>query len=717
MATGAHAVPRRWPAFFGSVAAALLGFVPGGVAGGDVLRVGVYQNRPLVFVDDAGRARGVYVDILESVAEVEGWELAYVPGTWQECLDRLAAGRIDLLTGIAFTEEREERCHFSQETVVANWCQVYVGHDAQIRTFLDLEGKVVVAAEGDVYRRRFLDLADRFEVSCRVIDAPDNLSVLTAVAEGRADAGLVSRIFGALNEDELDVLRCPIVFAPKELRFAAPKGEQGDVLAAIDGHLSKQKRDRHSSYHLALQRWLSPDERQETPVWALRVLSALTAVLLLGGAALLWDRVRLRASGRALRVQRSLLGEEEVLRRQAERTLAARERALTLVHDVSVHRDVPFVLLCEEFGQQVADELCADHVAVCSGSGDGRSVIAEVVAGKPVESRAFSRTAEVCQGELGGGGAGVERVGPAPPMEQGACPGLSGYRSVLTSPIQSRDGAALGVVCAASVREDAFGVDDKRLFETLAGFLGRQFEIEALRQERARARQMELLGQLTSGVAHEVRNPINAILATAEALDLDIGADPEYGESIRQIRTQVERIAVLTRDLLDLGRPVREAHRTVCRVADICTEAAGLWRETAMAKARALLVVRPDDRRSATVFVDRDKIHQVVLNLLDNAAQHSPEDREIRLALTPTTDSFAGFQVVDAGTGVTREDLPRLFDPFYTRRRKGTGLGLSIVRHIVESHGGTVSIRNNDPPPGCTADVLLPVAKEESGEA
>jgi len=85
---------------------------------------------------------------------------------------------------------------------------------------------------------------------------------------------------------------------------------------------------------------------------------------------------------------------------------------------------------------------------------------------------------------------------------------------------------------------------------------------------------------------------------------------------------------------------------------------------------------------SSPVFVDADKIHQVIINLLDNAVQHSPDGSEVVLLLSPAADSVTGFQVVDAGAGVPAEDLPHVFEPFYTKRREGTGLGLSIVKHI-----------------------------------
>jgi signal transduction histidine kinase len=94
-----------------------------------------------------------------------------------------------------------------------------------------------------------------------------------------------------------------------------------------------------------------------------------------------------------------------------------------------------------------------------------------------------------------------------------------------------------------------------------------------------------------------------------------------------------------------------------------------------------------------------------------NAAQHSPEGSDIRLALVGPEEGFLRVLVTDRGTGIRPDALPRAFDPFFTTRKGGVGLGLSVAKRIVEGHGGSVAIRNNEPGPGCTVEVRLPAAE------
>jgi len=111
------------------------------------------------------------------------------------------------------------------------------------------------------------------------------------------------------------------------------------------------------------------------------------------------------------------------------------------------------------------------------------------------------------------------------------------------------------------------------------------------------------------------------------------------------------------------------------------------------------------------VLVDANKIQQVIINLLENASQHSPKDEEILLTLDKTDNNYLMVKVIDKGTGLKPQDQFKIFEPFYTTRKSGTGLGLSLCKHIIESHGGTIKIVNNQNAPGCTALFTIPAYK------
>lgn len=103
------------------------------------VRVGIYENYPKVFTTDDGIQSGIFVDILESIADEEGWDLRYVHGSWSECLERLESAEIDLMMDVAFSETRDEVYDFCENNVISNWAQVYTRNDLEIDLLTDLD--------------------------------------------------------------------------------------------------------------------------------------------------------------------------------------------------------------------------------------------------------------------------------------------------------------------------------------------------------------------------------------------------------------------------------------------------------------------------------------------------------------------------------------------------------------------------------------------------
>lgn len=227
------------------------------------------------------------------------------------------------------------------------------------------------------------------------------------------------------------------------------------------------------------------------------------------------------------------------------------------------------------------------------------------------------------------------------------------------------------------------------------------------------SQEMKVFGQIAANVAHEVRNPLNAILAITEALFQDIGDNEEYRPYLGHIRSQVNRLARLMKDLLDLGKPLQGANMQREPLEVICRGTIALWNETGLSKKNPVRLEINAGAGGFSVVVDNTRIQQVFMNLLENACHHSDEGRQIIIRLAECTGETMFIHLVDEGGGISPNNLDKVFEPFFTTRRGGTGLGLSIVKHFVESMNGTVSIRNNDPPPGCTVEVGLPVFRGE----
>jgi len=237
-----------------------------------------------------------------------------------------------------------------------------------------------------------------------------------------------------------------------------------------------------------------------------------------------------------------------------------------------------------------------------------------------------------------------------------------------------------------------------------------------LQEQLRQARVMEAMGSLVAGVAHEVRNPLFSITATLDAIESTMEARPEFVEHAVLLRSQVGRLTQLTRDLLDYGRP-SALQRTPTDLAGVVRRAARAC--ATLSKERKVAVaerIAPDLPRLA---LDGARMEQALENLITNAIQHAPRGSVVSVtAELSALDALPCVRcaVEDDGPGLPAENLARVFEPFFTRRKGGTGLGLSIVRRMVEAHGGRVTAENRETG-GARFTVWLPLGHAEGSES
>ncbi len=282
------------------------------------------------------------------------------------------------------------------------------------------------------------------------------------------------------------------------------------------------------------------------------------------------------------------------------------------------------------------------------------------------------------------------------------------FKSYAGVPVKDTSGRITGVLCVMDYAERVFSEEDIHLIEIFAQYVANEFERDDTERRMVELQRFQVLGQLTSGVAHEIRNPLNAILIMAEALEARLEDAPHYTNYLGRIRTQVNRLSSLMQDLLDFGKPLQLTRLQRASLSAICADAVALWQQSAPENRQTVRLVPPPDFPNVTVLADVGRLEQVFINLIGNAAQHSAEQSEILVSIQSPDGNAVCVHVVDRGRGIAHEDFSRVFEPFFTTRKHGTGLGLALVKHIVQAHHGDVTLWNNDPPPGCTVEVRLP---------
>jgi signal transduction histidine kinase len=283
---------------------------------------------------------------------------------------------------------------------------------------------------------------------------------------------------------------------------------------------------------------------------------------------------------------------------------------------------------------------------------------------------------------------------------------FAAIRLWLVRPLQAL-GRATGVISTGDLahRIPVTGDDE---FGALAGSINTMAASLAENQRRLlAAERFAAVGEMSAYVAHNIRNPLASIRTTAQGELLNLPADDTRRESFRDIVTATDRLESWVGDLLRFSSPVT-LERTLESVNALVERCADLARPQLASKGIHLdLLLAPG---LSPVALDRNKIEQVFSVVLGNAMEASPAGATIRVVSDvrqPNHVPLACIRVEDAGAGIPRERLGKLFTLFGTTKKSGTGLGLALAQKIVTAHDGTITITSREGE-GTTVEIILP---------
>ena len=220
-------------------------------------------------------------------------------------------------------------------------------------------------------------------------------------------------------------------------------------------------------------------------------------------------------------------------------------------------------------------------------------------------------------------------------------------------------------------------------------------EQRRLEDETRRAEHFALLGRLAAGVAHEIRNPLGAIVLHVDLLEEELHAPSpqspaEMRQALTEIKTQLARLDDLLQDYLSLAR-VATIERTTQDLGITVQAWAQEWQDRIAARGVRLQLVGLADLGYAVFH--RGTLRRVVLNLVQNAVDAMPQGGTLTLAGQRTATQVQ-LHIQDTGSGMPAEQLAHIFEPLYTTKPEGTGLGLYIVQEIMAAHAGQVTVES-----------------------
>jgi two-component system sensor histidine kinase PilS (NtrC family) len=230
-------------------------------------------------------------------------------------------------------------------------------------------------------------------------------------------------------------------------------------------------------------------------------------------------------------------------------------------------------------------------------------------------------------------------------------------------------------------------------------------EIAQLRVAAERAERLAVLGRLSAGLAHEIRNPLGSISGSVELVRESAALDEEDRNLLTIVLTEVDRLNDLVTTMLQVGKP-REPRRQQEDLRNVVVAVVEMAQRGAAAT-QGIRILSELPSQPVFVWADGDQIRQVLWNLVKNALQASPRGSLIVVRANADPEGNGVLEVIDQGDGLTQHQMKRVYDMFHSERTHGAGIGLALVRQIVDAHGGQIEIKSEQKK-GATFIVTLP---------
>ncbi len=631
--------------------------------GADVaLRVGIYQNPPKIFRDEAGQPQGFWPELTDEISRRQKWPIRYVTCEWKECLEMLQKGEIDVLPDVAYSAKRATLFPFGNEVVFRSWSQVFHRPDKTISGILDLSGLRIAMLSGSIQQERLTHRLKEFGVESRFVFAPSLAAALSAISEGSADAAVVNRFLGARLAPELGLVPSGIVIAPSAVHFAFAPGTSSRVIADFDDVVASLKSGDDSIYYKELAKLTDVSPQSSVPTFVYWVIGIGVGFICLAFGAVVILRRLVTKRTEELDKQRNILkavfenAPVELYLKDIEGRYLQVNRRFEELYNVR-NKDLIGKLPQDIHGLELAERT-------------------------RIHDRKVLETGEVDISEentLTEFGARVLHTVKFPVFDdQGNIVGLGAVVSDVTD-LKTAETDLLAALAKA---------------------------------EKANRSKSEFLATMS----HEFRTPLNAILGFSEMMRAQyfgpLGAE-NYEEYANDIHDSGQHMLALIDDILDISA-IEAGKRVMVKeaidVGKLLRECIRNVEQVAREKGVDLSMEFPEETPS--LYADRRSVVQIALNLLSNAIKFTDRDGKVSISILLSGQEFT-MKVSDTGIGISPDRLPKITEPFSQAHddphitQNGTGLGLSIVRSLVEAQDAKLCI-DSELGKGTTVAVIFP---------
>jgi len=664
------------------------------------VKVGVYQNYPLMFHSNNGLPDGFGAEILRQIAEKEGWELEFEYGSWAEIFGKVKSGEIDITFPVAFTIDRTKFIQYNSQNVVSNWGEVYLRSGVKANSILDLEGKRVAVLEDDVYftgKHGMQYLASAFNIKVEYIVVNSYKDVLASLDSGLADAGLVNRFFGITNAAKYNIDKSTILIHPVEVRFALAKESEKSfqIIEKLDPYVKEMKHQGNSAYNASYKKWIGGAEKRDYTEAIKIAFAALVIPALVIVGIFVIMRSEIRRKTKELRDKNNELHKEVDERRRVQEELRESQEKYSNLFNTSYN---PVTIISEDgsiaeangemlgqFGYDKEDllKMNLEMLVIKEHLHKVHDIISKMSKAK---KWSFELDFVKSWGDIFNAEISASRLE------------ISGRTFIQL------------VIMDVTSRKKASELLNRR-----QDYLEKKVEQEVQRRrqnERLMMQQskMAAMGQMMSAIAHQWRQPLNTIAIYIQDFEDSFKheeLDEAYvAELVGLSMTQINFMSKTIDDFKNFFKPDKDEV-----VFDVCKEtlSAIALLGVQLVKNNIKLTLNChdseydfqgvkhfecDSTRCTYVKGFPNEYKQVLLNLVQNAKDAIEEAQDVKdlngvieVGVEEDADSVKVY-ILDNGLGIPDDFADRIFEPYFTTKEegKGTGVGLYMSKIIIEQN-------------------------------
>ncbi|HAJ78746.1 MAG TPA: hypothetical protein DCO75_03160 [Fibrobacteres bacterium] len=667
------------------------GAVSPGPAYGQIrtVHVGVYQNKPKVFINEKGLAAGIFIDLLEDIAGQEGWKIAYVPCEWADGLQGLSNGQIDLMPDVAFSPERGVIYDFHKTPVLQSWSGIYASAGTPVNTISQLEGKRIAVLEGSIQQTVFEQMMKGFGFNVTIVPVGTLEQAFDLASNGSADGAIANYFYGDYYYQNYKLIKTSIVFNPVSLYYATAKGHNHDILNVIDRYLDNWIQEPKSTYYSVLKRWGAPEPAVIVPQYLFWIIGSIVGLLVVAAGMVFLLRQQVGVRTRKLAHANVELQESEgKYRNLVER---ASDGIVILQDGLFKYVNPSLVEMVGFSEKELLDSPFTEFVHE-----EKLSKVAENyrkrMAGETVQTMYETRFK----------------------TNQGTVVDAEVNTGFITYQGKPADLIIIRNITARKLIEQELIKHKERLEEMVAD---RTAELVVAKDRAESADRVK--SAFLATMSHELRTPLNSIIGFTGLVLQELAGplNAEQTKQLRMVQSSGQHLLTLINDVLDISKIEAgqiELANSPFDMSDAVKKTLQTVKPLSDMKKLSLTAQVAIDINN--IVGDRRRVEQILLNLLSNAIKFT-ESGEVRVECR-LDHGFVVTRVVDTGPGIKPEDLEKLFQPFrqldtgLTRQHEGTGLGLAICKRLVELMGGVITV-TSELGKGSAFEFTIPIRKDK----